>query len=299
MRRSLTLAQAWRVARPFSLPATLVPVLVGAAAAWAGGAPISLPLLAAMLAVALLLQIGTNAANEYFDFRHGLDDSDSIGIAGVLVHGETAPEAVGTMAVACFAAAVAGGCLLVAARGWPLLPLGLGALALGVLYSAGPRPLAGTPLSEALVFLAMGPAEVLASELACSGRWTALGADASIPVGCTVAAILMANNLRDLQRDAARGRRTLAVLLGRARALPLLTGLVLAAFVWSVAGVLWRHIPFPVLGALLAAPSALAALRRAWRIGPNAVPAFGRLHLWFGLLLAAGLLLSRGPGMGG
>lgn len=291
----------WRLARPFSLPATLVPVLAGAAAGSEGGRAVALPLCGGMLAVALLLQIGTNAANEYEDYRRGLDDPSSVGIAGVLVRGELRPEVVRAVAWACYGAALVGGVLLAWARGWLLLPWGGAALALGYLYSGGPRPLSATPFGEALVFLAMGPAEVLASEYVAVGRVSPLAIAASVPVGCTVAAILLANNLRDVERDAARGRRTLAVLLGEAHARDLLRALVGAAFLWCVLGALLRILPWAVLATLLALPAALRAVGgTSPPLAPagaraNAVPAFGRLHLWLGLLLVAALLLGRLP----
>lgn len=277
--------QLWRLCRPPTLPASIVPVCVGAAA----GAllrPPSLALTLLMFAVGLLLQIATNIANEYFDFRRGVDRPGAVGIAGVLISGELDPAAVGRTAIAAYGLALMLGLVLVWARGWVMLALGLAAIAVGVLYSGGPRPIAATPFGEPVVFLLMGPVQVLASELAAVGAITPAGLAASVPVGFTVAAILMANNLRDVVTDAERGRRTLAVTLGAPRARRVLTALLVAPFPWCVVCAAVGWLPWPAAAVGLALP--LVATRRQW-----GVPVVARLHLVTGLLVAAGLVAGR------
>ncbi|CAB1128257.1 1,4-dihydroxy-2-naphthoate octaprenyltransferase [Candidatus Hydrogenisulfobacillus filiaventi] len=291
----MTVRQWWALARPATLPASVVPVAVGAAVAAERG-PWSWPLSLVMLVVALLLQIGTNMVNEWADFHRGVDAPDSVGIAGVIVAGHLSPATVWRWAVGTYALAFGLGLGLVAVRGWPLLALGLAGIGAGFLYNAGPRPLSATPWGEALVFAIMGPVEVLASEVAAAGTISPGGWAASVAVGFSVAAILTANNLRDRDKDGARGRRTLAVLLGDRGGARLLAALVAAPFLWLAlaAGLGW--LPVTVLAAWLAVPVAVAGVRRLMQPGPGrrrAVAVVGRIHLLAGLLLAMGLLLAR------
>lgn len=279
----------WRLARPETLPASLVPVAVGTAAAGLAG-PLSPLWTADMLLVALLLQIGTNMANELFDYRRGLDRPGAVGIAGVLVSGRMRPRTLGFLTAGVYALAVLLGAALAAARGPLLLLVGLLAAALSLAYSAGPRPVAATPFGEALVFLLMGPLEVGVAEVAAGGRLTAAALWASLPVGLTVAAILLANNTRDLEKDRDHGRRTLAILLGRERAARLLEGLLLGAPLLALPMAAGGLLPASSLLALLALPLALR-LRKRLFLG-NPVPPAGAFHLVSGLLLAAGLALA-------
>lgn len=279
----------WRLARPETLPASLVPVAVGTAAAGLTG-PLSPLWTADVLLVALLLQIGTNMANELFDYRRGLDRPGAVGIAGVLVSGRMRPRTLGFLTAGVYALAVLLGAALAAARGPVLLLLGLLAAALSLAYSAGPRPVAATPFGEALVFLLMGPLEVGVAEVAAGGRLTAAALWASLPVGLTVAAILLANNTRDLEKDREHGRRTLAILLGRERAARLLEGLLLGAPLLALPMAAGGLLPASSLLALLALPLALR-LRKRLFLG-NPVPPAGAFHLVSGLLLAAGLALA-------
>ncbi len=283
----------WVLARPPTLPASVAPVAVGVAAG-ALAAPVSWPLAAVMLVVALLLQIGTNMANEYADFRRGVDGTDSVGIAGYLVMGHMSAGLIRRWAAATFLAALLLGLVLVAVRGPWLLALGLLGAAAAGLYNAGPRPLSSTPLGELVVFLIMGPIEVMASQLAAVGRVTAVGLWASLAVGCTVAAILMANNLRDRAPDQARGRRTLAVQLEPHVGLAALEGLVLVGLALPL--VLGASSLLPMTAGLpaLLLPWAWSRLQRLRQPGAlsRGVLVVGRIHLWSGLLLSLGLAVG-------
>ncbi|MCL8207373.1 MAG: 1,4-dihydroxy-2-naphthoate octaprenyltransferase [Actinomycetia bacterium] len=286
----MTLADWWRLARPPTLAATLAPVAVGTAAAALAG-PVSPAWTLVMLVVGLLLQIATNMTNEYADYARGVDDRESVGIAGVIVSGRHAPATVRAWAYGTYAAAFVLGLALVAARGLVLLLLGLGAILAGFLYNAGPRPLSATPLGEALVFVVMGPVEVLASEIAAGGRVTAAGAVASVAVGFLVAAILTANNLRDLDQDRARGRRTLVIRLGRTAGFRFLVALVAAGMGWAPLAAALGWLPLPAAAPLLAVPWAWRALERLREPGAlrRGVLVVGRIHLVTAFLLGAGL----------
>lgn len=286
----MTLREWWQLTRPPTLPASVVPVAVGTAAGSLSG-PVSPEWTALMLVVALLLQVATNLTNEYADFARGIDGTDSVGIAGVIVSGQMTVQRVRRCALVTYGVALALGLVLVAVRGPVLLVLGLLAILTGFLYNAGPRPLSATPFGEVVVFLMMGPIEVLASEMAATGRLTVTALAASIGVGLTVAAILLANNLRDRIKDAGQGRQTLAIRLGAVRGLKNLLALVLAGLLWPLVAAAIGILPWPAALPLLAVPVAVrttmglqasAELRRA-------VLVVGRVHLLAGMLLAAGL----------
>ncbi len=290
----MTLAQMWRLSRPGTLLASISPVLVGTLAGW-NRAAVCWPLALLMLLVALALQSATNMANEYCDFVRGIDDAGSLGIGGVLVSGELRPGAVHRLALLMYALAFVGGLGLAYARGWIVLALGLGGIAVSYLYSAGPLPIAATPWGEVAVGLLMGPLEVMAAEIAAIGSVSWLGLLVSIPVACSVSAILLGNNLRDRIRDAAGGRKTLAVLLGPGAARYFLAALVGAVFVWCSALALLGWLPPGVLLTALALPVGWSILKRAGspKRLERIVPALGRFHLLVGVLLGAGLVLAR------
>lgn len=290
----MTAATIWRLSRPWTLPASAAPVIVGALA---GGVAVIInwPLCLLMMLVALLLQAATNMANEYFDFLRGVDDAESVDIAGVLVSGQMHPRSVHRMALIMYGSALLGGLVIAWNRGWVVLAMGLAGMAISYLYSAGPRPLAATPIGELVVGLFMGPLEVLASELVATGRISWVGLLVSVPVAFSVSAILLGNNLRDRSRDAVRGRRTMAVLLGPGAATAILIGLLAGVFVWSAALVVAGWVPPAVLVIACALPLGWSAVRmtantdRLRRI----VPALGRFHLVVGVLLGVGLALGR------
>ena len=284
----MTLGQLWRLTRPHTLSAAVVPVLVGSAAGALSGR-VDFLLALDMLVISLLLQIATNMANEYFDFRRGVDHQGLTGIAGVIVQGETSPRAVLAAAVTTFALAFLLGCLLALARGPLLVLLGLLSILMAVLYSAGPRPIAATPFGELTVFLLMGVLETLVSEVAAVGHLSAAAVAASLSVGFLVAAILTANNLRDRESDQERGRRTLAILLGADRGLRFLRWEAGAAVVWPAIAALGL-LPWPAALTLLLLPL-------AWRVGRagslrRLLPEVSRLHLVNGLVLSLTLAIS-------
>jgi 1,4-dihydroxy-2-naphthoate octaprenyltransferase len=279
-------------ARPRTLPAAVAPVLVGTAvAARAGGAHAGVALLA--LATALSLQVGTNLVNDWGDHRRGADGPDRLGPTRVTQAGLIAPPHVLAAGLGAFALAAVLGGVLAARAGWPVIWLGLASIAAGIAYTAGPFPLAFHGLGEVFAFVFFGPVAVCGTELVQRGRMSLTGLAAALPLGCLAAAILLVNNVRDVDGDrrAAKhtlvvrigrraGRRTYAVALGLAFAAPL----ALAALCDEPAALL----------ALLAAPLARRPLRAVLEAtdGPSlnaALAATARLHLTFGTLLALGL----------
>jgi 1,4-dihydroxy-2-naphthoate octaprenyltransferase len=246
-----------------------------------------------ILFVALLMQIATNALNEYGDYRHRVDTVPSAGFAGIIVSGEVRASEVLYTAAACYALAFALGIALVFERGVGLLLLGIVAILAGVLYSEGPVPVSSTPFGEVLVGTIMGPIEVVSANLAASGSTSTLAFVYSVPVGLMVTSILLANNLRDVDKDREHGRRTIAVLVGRRRGSLLLLCLVAAAFLWSVPAYLLYSAPISVFLLWLALPVAVKACSelmqgKAWE---KSVTVIARLHVLVGLLLTVSLLL--------
>ena len=285
----MTLGQLIRLSRPPTLAATLAPVLTGGALA--SGSAFSLGLWLLVALVALLLQVGANVINEYADFAGGVDVPSSTGIAGVLVRGELTPGRVGEAAAAVFFLALAGGVVLVLARGWVLLALGLFAAAGNLLYSLGPRPLSATPVGEAWVFLLMGPVEVVAVQMAASGHITGQAVWVGVAVGLLTAAILVANHLRDRSQDLASGRRTLVGVLGEETGRRLLILLAVGGVVLAPFLALLGALPLWCLITLCALPVTL----RLWREEnlPRLLPLAAQNDLLAGALLALALLIGR------
>jgi 1,4-dihydroxy-2-naphthoate polyprenyltransferase len=285
--------QFLRLIRVPTLAATAVPMMVGGALALRGGR-FSLLSWLDILLVGLLMQIATNALNEYGDYRHAVDTVPSAGFAGIIVSGEVKASEVLYTAAACYAFAFCLGIALVFERGVGLLVLGVLAILAGVLYSEGPLPISSTPFGEALVGVVMGPIEVLSADLAASGSTSALALAYSVPVGLMVTAILLANNLRDVDKDREHGRRTIAVMVGRRRGSLFLLCLIAAAFLWSVPAFLVFSAPVSVFLVWLAFPVAARGCMelmdgKAWE---KSVTVVARIHVLVGLLLALSLLLN-------
>jgi 1,4-dihydroxy-2-naphthoate octaprenyltransferase len=289
----VTRLRAWAAAvRPRTLSAAVVPVAVGTAvAARAGQARPGVAV--AALAGALLLQVGTNLVNDWGDCRRGADGPERLGPRRAVQSGWLTPGEVLAGAALAFVVASAIGGWLVARGGWPIAGIGIGSLVSAVAYTAGPFPLAYHGLGEAFVFLFFGPLAVCGAELVQAGHVTRLALLASLPVGSLAAAILLVNNVRDVDGDRRAGKRSLVVRLGRGAGRRLYTGAVACAFLGTATLAAWLCAPGALLS-WLAAPLAVAPLRAVLRHtdGPTlnaALAATARLHLAFGLLLAAGL----------
>ena len=292
-----SLTRVWlRAIRPFSFPASIVPVAVGAACATVANS-FSAGLTLLTLLGCLALQAGTNLANEFYDWRTGADHPGSLGASRAIMAGWLPPRAIFRAAVACFVVGCAAGLVLVVVGGWPILVLGLIGVPLAFGYTAPPLKLAYRGLGEVAVFFLMGPLMVLGSYLVQSGGSPATALAASLPVGCLVAAILHANNVRDLDDDRRLGKRTLATILGRTGARREYDALVGGAYLTLLGGVIVGLLPWTSLLPLATLPLAvrvrgIVARGEDPRILDPTVRQTAGLHLVFGLLLAAGLLLG-------
>jgi 1,4-dihydroxy-2-naphthoate polyprenyltransferase len=284
-------------ARPRTLPAAIAPVLVGTAAALYAVNDIRWGAFLAALAGSILIQIGTNLANDYSDAKRGADTAERLGPVRVTSSGLVAPRRVLYATWIAFVAALGVGIYLATVAGPEILAVGAVSIAAGILYTGGPRPYGYAGLGEVFVFLFFGLVAVNGSYYVQLEDVDLLPFLLSIPVGFLSTAILVVNNVRDLETDARAGKRTLAVRLGRERTRDLYVALVAGAFVLLPLGLWLGDGPAEDLIALAAAPFALAPARavRTRTDGPalnGALAATGVLLAAFSLLLAAGLLLG-------
>jgi 1,4-dihydroxy-2-naphthoate octaprenyltransferase len=283
-------------ARPRTLPAAVAPVLVGTALAVADDEFRPAAFVAALVA-SVFIQIGTNLSNDYSDARRGADTEDRLGPVRVTAGGLMPPRRVLTGTYVAFGIAVAAGLYLASVAGWELLLVGVASIAAGVLYTGGPRPYGYEGLGEVFVFLFFGLVAVVGSYYVQAEAlpWEAFAL--SVPVGLLASAILVVNNLRDIDTDRRAGKKTLAVKIGRGRTRGLFLAMLAVAFAVppavAAAGGLSAWVLLPLIGAPLAAR--LWQTVRARTDGPSlngALAGTGALLGIFSLLLSAGVLLS-------
>jgi 1,4-dihydroxy-2-naphthoate octaprenyltransferase len=278
-------------ARPRTLPAAVVPVLVGTATAAGGG--ITWWRAGVAMVVALAIQVATNYANDYADGIRGTDDV-RVGPVRLVASRLASPSEVKRAALLAGVVAAAAGLTLVPAVGPEVIVIGAASLAAGYLYTGGPRPYGYAGLGEVFVFLFFGVVATTGSSYVQLDEVTLLALAASVPVGFLATALLVVNNLRDIRTDGATGKRTLAVRVGEPATRAFYGGLVVGAFL--VVPVLAIRRPLALL-ALLVAPLAARPLRvvSSQAAGRALLPALAdtaRLSLVFGAVLAAGLALS-------
>ncbi len=278
--------RAWiGAARLRTLPAAVAPVAVGVSCAHAAGAVAWGPAVAALVG-ALLIQIGTNFANDVFDAEKGADTPDRKGPVRAVAAGLITARAMRRAMIATFALAVAVGGYLAWVGGWPIVAIGVASIAAGVLYTGGPWPLGYHGLGDVFVMIFFGQVAVCGTTYVALGRVTSLAIALSVPVGAIATAIIVVNNLRDRATDEVAGKRTLAVRWGRrfalveyatllaiAHAVPLVLaatgrpllaiGALTAPLAWWRTRALTRAVPGPEMNALLAATAQLLLLQAA------------------------------------
>lgn len=291
-----TRARVWLLAaRPRTLWASAAPVIVGTALAAAGGKAHALSAIAA-LAGGLLIQIGTNFANDLHDFERGADTPSRIGPTRATASGFVTPHAMRAAVGIVFASAMLVGTYLVARGGVPILAVGLASILAGIAYTGGPRPLGYMGLGDLFVFVFFGLVPVAgtyyvqALALPASALW------AGVPMGLLATAILCVNNLRDIDTDRETGKRTLAVRLGRRGTRAEYVFLVAAAALAPVVFVAARIFPPGVLLAVAASATAWPSLRRVLREtdGPTlnrALAGTARAQAIYALAFSVGLLV--------
>jgi 1,4-dihydroxy-2-naphthoate octaprenyltransferase len=293
---ALSRRQAWILAgRPKTLPAAISPVVVATALAYADGRFAWGPALAALLG-ALLLQIGSNLANDYFDAQKGADTADRLGPLRVTSSGLLSPAEVRMGMLVVFGLAAIIGVYLIAVAGWPIVLIGVAAILAAVAYTGGPLPFGYFGLGDLICFLFFGPVAVIGTYYAQALNVSRDAVFASLPMGALITAILVVNNLRDIETDARAGKVTLAVRLGRSGTRTeylLLLGVAYGVAVVLTIGKdsLWLLLP------LLTIPRAIPLVKtiNTATDGPRlnrALADTARLTLLYALALAAAFILA-------
>jgi 1,4-dihydroxy-2-naphthoate polyprenyltransferase len=282
--------------RYFSFTASVIPIAVGSALAlydhtfdwW---------LFLLMLAASVACHAGANLANDYYDHVKGIDTEESLGPSKVIQQGLLTPAEVKRGMIIAFAIATVLGLIIVAASSWVILAIALVSLGVAVFYTGGPKPLGYIALGEVAVFIVMGPIMIGGAYYVMANRLTLSVVVASIPVGFLVAAILHANNIRDIPLDRQAGKVTLATLLGRRGSNIEYLILVIGAYVMTLVLIATDLSLWPVVIAGLTIPAAA----RLCRLCLSAVDVrelntllrqTAGLHLRFGALMTVGIVVS-------
>jgi 1,4-dihydroxy-2-naphthoate octaprenyltransferase len=287
-------AREWMAGtRPRTLPAAVVPVLIGSGVA-AGYGRFSVWRAVLALLVALALQIGVNYANDYSDGVRGTDSAGRrAGPMRLVGSGAAKPHQVKYAAFSCFIVACCLGLVLAAVTSWWIVAGGALCVLAAWFYTGGPRPYGYRGLGEISVFVFFGVAAVAGTAYVEMGRLSWLGLAASVPAGLLSCALLMINNLRDIGSDASSGKRTLAVRVGDARARAIYLLFLLLPF--AIAALIGFYRPFALL-VLLALPLCIPPVKavRGGVSGPGLIATLGqtgRLQLAFGVALTVGLAI--------
>ncbi len=283
-------------ARPFSLTASIAPVLVGSALA-ATAEVLDWLLFALVLTGSVAIQIGTNLTDEYSDHRKQGTAGKFLAPHKVIQRGLLSERAVGMGMAVAFGYGIAAGLLIVAQTGWPILAVGLASVAAAYLYAGGPKPLGTLGLGEPVVFVFMGPLMVMATYYVQLREVTLASFLVSLPVAFIVTAILHCNNLRDITEDRETGKRSIAGAIGVTPSRWLYAAFLASAYL-SIATVTIAGVvsPWALLG-LAPLPWAVGAARALFAAEERAamnrlLVRSGKLHGWTGLALAAGLFIS-------
>ena len=294
--QSISSLKAWALAsRPRTLPAAVAPVVVASAVAVGNHNFAFLPAAAALL-VALLLQIGVNLANDYFDFQKGIDSEDRLGPVRVTQSGLISPQRVKAGMMITFMLAALPGIYLMKVGGWPVLIIGIASILAALAYSGGPYPLASHGLGDLFVFIFFGLVAVCGTYYVQALYLSLLVVFLGVDVGLLITAILVVNNLRDIATDRKAGKHTFAVIIGERGAKLEYTLLLVGAYVLPVTIWLGGLTSGWVLLTCLSIPMAFSLNRKIRQTsgGPvlnQALAQTAKLSLVFSILLSVGLIL--------
>ena len=289
-------SQAWILAsRPKTLPAASTPVIVAAFIAIGDGVFQFWPAFAALTG-ALLIQIGTNFANDYYDFKKGTDTEERLGPTRVTQAGLLSPKEVMAGMLFIFTLAVLIGIYILIIGGWPIFVLGLLSILFGIAYTGGPYPLGYNGLGDIFVFIFFGFVAVGGTYYIQAGTITPQVYWASIPIGLLTTAILVVNNFRDLEQDKKAGKRTLAVRFGKKTTQ--LEYFLLLGLSYVVPVIMWKIdlASFWILLIFLSLPLSFSLskdmLKKQGRALNETLAKTGKLELFYGLLFSIGYLLG-------
>jgi len=287
----------WQLTRPHTLTAAFAPVFLGTMIALTYG-KIQFPLFFAMLTASIFIQMATNMFNEYYDFKRGLDTAESVGIGGGIVRHGLKPKNVLTVAILLYILAALIGIYICMNSSWWLVVIGLIGMAAGYFYTGGPLPIAYTPFGELVSGLLMGTFFVLIAFFIQTNTITVESVLISVPIGILVGSINLSNNIRDIEEDIKGGRKTLAILLGRDRAVILLALSFVVSYLWVIGIVVLGYVTPWALVMLLGINQPIAAVRGFQKGATEpqymrvAMKSTAMTNTNFGMLLSAGLLIS-------
>tara|TARA_R100001143_G_scaffold63604_1_gene73764 strand:- start:16570 stop:17544 length:975 start_codon:yes stop_codon:yes gene_type:complete len=284
-----------RASRPQTLAAALIPVMVGVSIAYSNGYSrwdISLM----VLLCAILIQIGTNFANDYYDFVKGADNDERIGFERATSSGLVSPNAMLNATIFTMFIAFIAGLYLVWIGGWVVLIIGLMSILFGILYTGGPYPLGYNGLGDLFVFIFFGIIAVMGTYYVHALQWSSFSFWASIPVGALAVNILVVNNLRDVSQDTLSGKRTLGVLLGEKALKWEYSLLLLLSYVIPIMILIWFEFNLWILLPLLSLPLSIPLLNQIWnheekRILNRTLERTAQFMVLYGVLFSIGILL--------
>jgi 1,4-dihydroxy-2-naphthoate octaprenyltransferase len=283
--------------RPYSFTASVTPVLIGSVLAVSDG-PFSFARFLLALIGSLFIHIGTNLINDYYDHLSGVDTLESMSGSQIIQRGLLTPGEVYWGGIVTFGIGGVFGLILVGLCGWPILALGVASVLAGYFYTANPLPLAYKALGEATVFIFMGPVIVVGAYYVQRETFALTPFLISLPVGCLVASILHANNIRDLNFDIEHGKHTLATMIGRQAANWELAGLVYGAYVITAVLILLGYAPWTIALTFLTLRHGIPAVRIAFEKDTvkelnESLMCTVKAHLEYGVLLIVGILLHQ------
>ncbi|MGM9948774.1 MAG: 1,4-dihydroxy-2-naphthoate polyprenyltransferase [Lysinibacillus sp.] len=288
----------WHLTRPHTLTASFVPVFLGTTIALTvAGETINFLLFFAMLLASMLIQAATNMFNEYYDYKLGLDNENSVGIGGTIVRHGVAPGTIMAIALSFYGIALLLGIYICAMSSWWLAAVGLVCMLIGYLYTGGPYPIAYSPFGELVSGLVMGMGIVLIAFFIQTNTVTLEAVLLSVPSMILVGAIMLSNNIRDIVGDTEGGRKTMAILVGRRNAVYILSLFFIVSYLWVVGLVIIEDITYWALIVLLSILKPIKAIEifRAKKEPLEVMPAMkftAQTNTIFGFLLAIGLLID-------
>ena len=289
----------WHLTRPHTLTASFVPVFLGTVIAYViEDHSINILLFLAMLIASMLIQAATNMFNEYYDYKLGLDNENSVGIGGTIVRHGVQPKTIMLIALSFYAIAMLLGVYICAVSSWWLVAVGLVCMLIGYLYTGGPYPIAYSPFGELVSGAVMGSGIVLIAFFIQTGTVTLEAVLISIPSMILVGGIMLSNNIRDIEGDTAGGRKTMAILVGRSNAVYILMLFFIVSYLWIAGLVIIEDLTYWALLVLVCIPLPIKAIEvfRLKKEPLEVMPAMkntAKTNTFFGFLLAIGLLISK------
>ncbi|MEI3611654.1 1,4-dihydroxy-2-naphthoate polyprenyltransferase [Pseudogracilibacillus sp. SO30301A] len=288
----------WRLLRPHTLTASFVPVFVGTMFALIHDNTFHIRLFLAMLIASILIQAATNMFNEYYDYVRGLDTEKSVGIGGTIVRDGVQPKTVLQLAFAFFGIAILLGIYICIESSWWIAVIGAASMLIGYLYTGGPFPIAYTPFGELFSGFLMGTVIIAISYYIQTLMVTKDIIFVSIPVAIFIGAIMLSNNIRDLDGDKKSGRKTIAILIGRKNAIIFLATMFFVAYAITASLILtgilpiWSLITFLSLKKAVDVISGFIGKTKPLEMMP-AMVATGKTNSIYGFLLGISLILGK------